>query len=131
MLLLIPSSPHSGGITSAIFVIHFSQYAERATLTIPVTIWLISAVTADCLIALLLVYHLHAARQQVARFESSNLVKPLERLIYSSLETGAATALVAILTLVTYLADKSSNVSPAIGFSLGRVYSLTTIFCLL
>jgi len=85
----------------------------------------------DTVIASLLVYKLWDARRKIVSFESSNLKQPLERLIRTSIETGAATALLAAATLAAYLADKTSNISPCIGEVLGRTYTLTLLFILL
>lgn len=98
----------AGGLYTVAALSIYSHYDQRDNLVFPVTLWLAPSAATDVTIAVLLVWALATARNKVSRFESSSLKKPLERLIYNSIETGSITTVMAIGTLVTYLTSKVS-----------------------
>ena len=118
------------GLVSAVFVSLFPGYEDRGKLTYPVVVYLIcsgkikvssefakpclvlicfflwrslslGAVVTDALVAVLLLWRLWGARRQIKQYESSTLSKPLEKLMYTSVETGGITATLAVAGLIT------------------------------
>ncbi|KAF5362727.1 hypothetical protein D9758_011671 [Tetrapyrgos nigripes] len=71
-----------------------------------VILWLSTAMVADLLIALLMVLYYRATNIDRTLRSSSKLVRRLAAL---ALKTGSFTAMIAVLTLVTFVTDIQSN----------------------
>ncbi|KAM0746667.1 hypothetical protein T439DRAFT_318418 [Meredithblackwellia eburnea MCA 4105] len=101
----------------------------------PATIWLSTAAGADILISgtllvqLAIVKKRHDTLTEGGKIGSSSWV--LRKLIQVTLETGSVTAAMALVVLVSYLADSASNVCFGLGFTLGRFYTLSMLYSLL
>ncbi|KAF5344426.1 hypothetical protein D9758_015466 [Tetrapyrgos nigripes] len=88
-------------------------------------LWLLTAIVADLLIALLLVLYYQTTDHDRTLRSSSELIR---RLVILALKTGSFTALIAVLALVTYVTDLQSNVTLIFGYCMGRIYSLTLFY---
>ncbi|KAJ7140682.1 hypothetical protein C8R44DRAFT_974498 [Mycena epipterygia] len=122
LLLLTATVALVGCIVTLVLVIRYSTYAGRNQIVAPVTIWLVASAFADISLALTLVWQLRGMKS--AFKDTQNVIK---RLIRSSIQTGTITSIFAAIVLITYLTDKQSNVTVAIGFCLGRIYTLTLL----
>ncbi|KAH8830065.1 hypothetical protein DL96DRAFT_1591442 [Flagelloscypha sp. PMI_526] len=113
-----------GGLALTIINATFSSISDRSRQTTVTSIWLITAAALDVLIALTLVYYFQSARKKTIFSNTHNL---LSKLIYTALETGSITAILAVIVLVLFRTLTGSNLPVAFVFMLGRAYSLTMI----
>ncbi|KAJ7731295.1 hypothetical protein DFH07DRAFT_781288 [Mycena maculata] len=104
LLSLMSITALVGRLVTLVLIVHFSTYAERDHLVVP------------------LVWQLRA--MQTAFKDTQSIIHRLNR---NSLQTGTLTSILATLVLVTYLTDKESNVTVGRGYCLGRVYTLTLL----
>ncbi|KAF7329606.1 hypothetical protein MKEN_00223600 [Mycena kentingensis (nom. inval.)] len=113
-----------GGLVGAIlFGIH-SQVSTNVLELVPLSmIWLIASVVADILIAAALVWEL--CKFKTTFRQTKSIIK---RLIYSAIQTGCLTSLVAALVLITFIVNPAKNITLAFGFFLGRMYGCTLLF---
>lgn len=70
------------------------------------------------------------ARRVAARFEASQLHGPLTKMIFLAAETGGFTTIWACVAIAVYKSNDQTNASVGLGYCLGRVYTLTMLFCL-
>ncbi|KAK7461701.1 hypothetical protein VKT23_008128 [Stygiomarasmius scandens] len=113
----------AGSIACAYLVSKTSSYADRIIMRIPVTIWLVASAVGDAVIALGLIWRLNKVKTPFS--STSSMIK---RLMYTTIQTGSTSALVAIIVLVLYLHQPNNNVCTAVGWCLGRIYSLTFLY---
>ncbi|KAL8291493.1 hypothetical protein RQP46_002471 [Phenoliferia psychrophenolica] len=105
-------------------------YQKRGQVVVSATVWLAASAGTDFLIAVALLWRLIILKKQhqsAAAMVESRMTGVLERLVVTTIETGSATATVALVILTTYLADKETNTCVGIGFTLGRIYTLTML----
>ncbi|KAK1231982.1 hypothetical protein PQX77_004905 [Marasmius sp. AFHP31] len=121
-LILSSMIAFAGAIVTAVVIVKFPEYENRAKADIPVTTWLVASAVSDILIAAILIYTLQRLRTALRKTE--NLVK---RLTILAIQTGSPGSLVATIGLIVYLNDNENNISVGIAFSLGRIYALTML----
>ncbi|KAF5365458.1 hypothetical protein D9758_010824 [Tetrapyrgos nigripes] len=111
---------------TTIVILFQSQGNLLPTQILPATIlWLSTAMVADLLIALLMILYYRATDVDRTLKSSSKLIR---RLAILALKTGSFTALIAVLTLVTFVTDIQSNVTMIFGYCIGSIYSLTLLY---
>ncbi|KAJ8091065.1 hypothetical protein PM082_024676 [Marasmius tenuissimus] len=121
-LILSSMIAFTGAIVTAVVIVKFPEYEDRAKADIPVTTWLVASAVSDILIAAILIYTLQ--RLKTALRKTENLVK---RLTILAIQTGSPGSFVATIGLIVYLNDNENNISVGIAFSLGRIYALTML----
>ncbi|KAJ7052907.1 hypothetical protein C8F01DRAFT_1375693 [Mycena amicta] len=121
-LLVLIAAAVGASFTTGVILCRFPAYVDRAKLTIPATAWLVAESVADVLIAVALLWELRKVR---STFEETKSM--INRLATQTIQTGAASATIAVTALIAYLANKESNVPLGIAYSLGRIYVLTML----
>lgn len=121
MILFVCTSTAAGGAiwAGAEQVIH-KRYSERSAGDPAVTTWLVASAVTDLGIMACLLWFLIRARNEATRFSGSQLRGPLNRMIRLTIESGGLTTVWAVVALIVYLHDSSSNASVSMGFILGR-----------
>lgn len=130
ILFLCTSCAAGGAIWAGAEQVIHKLYSERSAGDRAVTTWLVASAVTDAGVMACLLWFLIRARNEASRFSGSQLEKPLNRMIRLTIETGAGTTAWAVVALIVYLRNPSSNSSVAMGFMLGRWYALTMLFCL-
>ncbi|PBK75450.1 hypothetical protein ARMSODRAFT_970103 [Armillaria solidipes] len=102
------------------------RFSLLGQFSLPITLWLISTSVADIGIAGVLVFYLLKSR---TTFKKTDRV--IYRLIQTSMETSAFTALIAILNLILFLPLQNTAYHLLPQFSMSRVYTLTVMVTLL
>ncbi|KAK7007626.1 hypothetical protein R3P38DRAFT_3028400 [Favolaschia claudopus] len=124
LVWLVSLTGMAASILTAVVVIQsVSNSSARNTAATAAIIWQVSASVANVALALLLVFQL---RKMQSSFQSTQSI--IQRLIRSAIQTGGITSILALTSLITYLAEKSSNVTVAFGYPLGRVYTITLLY---
>ncbi|KAF8166329.1 hypothetical protein K438DRAFT_1857463 [Mycena galopus ATCC 62051] len=108
-----------GSLTCGVMIAIFPAFKEREKVKIPVTIWLVAEAVADLSIAAALLWQLKKARPILVETRSV-----LDRLVALTIQSGTATATLAVATLIAFLLNDENNVSVGIAYTLGRVYVL-------
>ncbi|KAJ7882314.1 hypothetical protein B0H13DRAFT_2048196 [Mycena leptocephala] len=111
-----------GAFACALTIAIFPRYKDREKVVIPGTIWLIAEAVTDILIASALLWEFRKAKSSFKETRSL-----LNRLVAQTIQTGTAGASIALAVLVTFLANKESNVATGIAYCLGRVYCITML----
>ncbi|KAF8189216.1 hypothetical protein K438DRAFT_958331 [Mycena galopus ATCC 62051] len=109
-----------GSFACAVILAMFPAFKDREKIKIPATIWLVTEAMADLSIAAALLWQLRKIRPALVETRSV-----LDRLAALTIQSGTATATLAVAALIGYLWNEESNVSTAFAFTLGRVYVLT------
>ncbi|KAK7042702.1 hypothetical protein R3P38DRAFT_3260664 [Favolaschia claudopus] len=110
-------------LTLVVIIQSTSNEAARSTTSTMVIIWLVGATAADVALAIALVFQL---RKMQSAFTATQSI--LHRLIRSAIQTGTITSVMAVITMVLFLADNESNVTLGFGYPLGRVYTITLLY---
>ncbi|KAJ6592590.1 hypothetical protein B0H19DRAFT_1245447 [Mycena capillaripes] len=97
-----------------------SQFAELAQLVIGVKIWLIGSAVCDVVIAVTMITILTRYRKMTTWKKTDNI---MNKLIYHTVETGAVTAISAIVEVVLFLVYPQYFFHEIPGFVLGKIYS--------
>ncbi|KAJ7869406.1 hypothetical protein B0H13DRAFT_2350935 [Mycena leptocephala] len=111
-----------GAVACGVIIAMFPAFKEREKVKIPATIWLVAEAVADLSIAAALLWQLRKAKPTLVETRSA-----LDQLMALTIQTGTATATLAVATLVTFLLKEESNVPVGIAFTLGRVYVLSML----
>ncbi|KAJ7342781.1 hypothetical protein DFH08DRAFT_962822 [Mycena albidolilacea] len=111
-----------GSFTCGLMVAVFPAFKDRDKLKIPATLWLITEAAADIGIAVALLWEFLKTRSTST--ETRNVVK---RLIAVTLQTGTATAAIAVAALIGYLLNEESNIGVGFAWCLGRTYVLSML----
>ncbi|KAJ7600025.1 hypothetical protein C8J56DRAFT_1037642 [Mycena floridula] len=113
----------AGSFMVGIMLQIFSTLADRPKIETATLLWTISSAGADFSIAMALIWQLR--RMKSAFKETQTLIR---RIIIGTIQTGCTTTIVAIVALVTYLANPQSNVPTALEFPQGPLYVLTLLY---
>ncbi|KAF7344670.1 hypothetical protein MVEN_01627200 [Mycena venus] len=114
-----------GSFACGVMVTMFPASNEREKVKIPTTIWLATEAVADLSIAVVLLWQLRKARPTLMQTRST-LNTALDRLVALTIQTGTATATLAVATLIAFLLKEESNVAGGIGYMLGHVSRIST-----
>jgi hypothetical protein len=113
----------AGIMATAIISTLHPSLKDRHMAVISSIVWLGCGSAADTAIASALVWQLSTMKSPFMQTRSL-----MKRLIAYAISTGAAPATLALLSLITFLTDQDTNVCVAIGFCLGRTYTLTLLY---
>ncbi|KAJ7831686.1 hypothetical protein B0H14DRAFT_3713195 [Mycena olivaceomarginata] len=111
-----------GSFTCGVMVALFPAFKDRSKFKVPAIIWLATEAAADLGIAAVLLWEV--LRTRPTSTQTRNLVN---RLVTVTLQTGTATATIAVASLVGYLLNVESNIGVAFAWCLGRLYVLTML----
>ncbi|KAF5367593.1 hypothetical protein D9757_010644 [Collybiopsis confluens] len=137
-LLMMGLALASCSATAAIFML-FPEYSERFRAEVPIICWLASSAATDVLISVALIWQLFSIKTSFSQTEGYALIDicrvdslPLldsvvKRLIRQTIQTGSASAIIAICTLIAYLKNNSSNVESLFAYLLEKIYVLTLL----
>ncbi|KAJ7882318.1 hypothetical protein B0H13DRAFT_2344695 [Mycena leptocephala] len=109
-LFLFITAAIGGAFACALTIAIFPRYKDRGKVVIPGTIWLIAEAVTDISIASALLWEF--------RKPSPRSRRPGDRNRWAS---------IALAVLITFLANKESNVPTGIAYCLGRVYCITML----
>ncbi|KAJ7712744.1 hypothetical protein B0H14DRAFT_3637577, partial [Mycena olivaceomarginata] len=115
-----------GSLVCGMIIAIFPAFKEREKVKIPATIWLVTEAVADLGIAAALLWEFRKARRNLVEKRSV-----LDWLVAVTIQTGIATATLAVAALIAFLLEEesdSSSFSPwAFAYTLGRVYVLSML----
>ncbi|KAJ7812806.1 hypothetical protein B0H14DRAFT_3478573 [Mycena olivaceomarginata] len=114
-------------LASGFIIVLFPALEDRRKVLVSGTISLIFQVFVDVSIAALLIWELWRAKESLVDLQTRTK-NTLSRLVVRTLQTGSATAAIAIVTLIAFLIDDESNIPVGIMFCGGRVYTLSMLF---
>ncbi|KAF7296862.1 hypothetical protein MIND_00917500 [Mycena indigotica] len=107
---------------TGITVARFPSYVDRSKARTFATAWIVAQAVTDVFIAAALLWQF---RQIKSNFKETQSL--LNRLALQTIQTGTASAAVALAALIAYLCNNESNVPLGIAYCLGRVYVLTML----
>ncbi|KAJ6574396.1 hypothetical protein B0H19DRAFT_1124401 [Mycena capillaripes] len=111
-----------GSFACGVVIAMYPAYKQREMVDIPATIWLVAEAVADLSIAAALLWQLKKAKPTSVETRSV-----LDRLVALTIQSGMATATLAVATVIAFLLKEESNISVGIAYALGRVYVLTML----
>ncbi|KAF7350176.1 hypothetical protein MVEN_01320400 [Mycena venus] len=111
-----------GAFASGAVLAIFPQSKDRGKAVIPGIIWLVTEAVTDVSIAVALLLQYRKVKSSFKETRSM-----LNRLAAQTIQTGTAGATIALAVLITFLANKASNVSTGIGYCIGHVYCITML----
>ncbi|KAF7362791.1 hypothetical protein MVEN_00628800 [Mycena venus] len=111
-----------GSFACGVVTALFPALKDRGKVAIPVMIWLVTEAVVDINIAAALLWQLRQARPNLVETRSV-----LDRLVTLTIQTGTATAALAVGGLIAFLLKDESNVPVGIVYPLGRVYMLSML----
>ncbi|KAJ7108195.1 hypothetical protein C8R44DRAFT_938197 [Mycena epipterygia] len=112
-----------GSIMVAIALVTFSDYSARDKLELSALIWIISTAAADILTAAALIWKL---RTMKTTFKGTKSL--IQRLTITAIQTGSATSIASIITLISYIAKPTSNVPTACFYLVGPLYVISLLY---
>ncbi|KAJ7617025.1 hypothetical protein FB45DRAFT_840866 [Roridomyces roridus] len=113
----------TGCIMTTVLIIKYPSPAERHRFIDSVTLWLVASAVVDVTVALTLLWQLRAVTPALQKNRSV-----ITRFSHITLQTGILTSLLAVICLVTFLTDNTSNVTTMFGYILSRCYTLTLMY---
>ncbi|KAJ7359834.1 hypothetical protein DFH08DRAFT_1039073 [Mycena albidolilacea] len=122
LLGLLILAAFGGSFTCGLMVAVFPALKDRNKLKNPAILWLITEAAADIGIAVALLWEFLKTRP--TSIETKSVVK---RLIAVTLQTGTATAAIAVAALIGYLLNEESNIGVGFAWCLGRTYVLSMV----
>ncbi|KAF7341398.1 hypothetical protein MVEN_01876600 [Mycena venus] len=121
-LCLLILAGFGGSFTCGIMVVLFPSYKDRFKLEIPVILWLVTEAVADLGIAAALLWEF--LRTRSTSNETRNV---LNGLVTVTLQTGTATAVVALAAVIGFLLNQESNICVGFTLCLGKTYMLSML----
>ncbi|KAJ7263059.1 hypothetical protein C8J57DRAFT_1513288 [Mycena rebaudengoi] len=97
-----------------------TKLSDIPSLVVGVKVWLIGSAVCDVVITLTMVILLSQLRKKLPWSKSDSIIT---KLIYNTVETGAVTAVVAIVDVVLFISYPGNYLHEAPSFMLGKVYS--------
>ncbi|KAJ7330511.1 hypothetical protein DFH08DRAFT_1022809 [Mycena albidolilacea] len=123
MLILVA---FGGTLVSGLGVVLFPAFKDRRKVRVAGTVWLVTQVSVDLIIAGAFVYQFQKAKSKFLKGRR-RIHNTLNRLVVLTIQTGSATAVIAVAALITFLIDVESNVPTGIMYIVGRIYVLTML----
>ncbi|KAF7344496.1 hypothetical protein MSAN_01931500 [Mycena sanguinolenta] len=117
-----------GGFWSGLAVVLFPAFKDRNKVRASRTVFIVTQVSADLLIAWALVGEFMKAKSSVKGQRRIN--NALNRLLSHTIQTGTMAAVITVLALAVSLMDDQTNIPTGIMFPLGRVYVLSMLITL-
>ncbi|KAF7297038.1 hypothetical protein MIND_00936300 [Mycena indigotica] len=111
-----------GGAMVSIFTVMRNQYREFASFTSVIILWLVCSAFCDVLIAVVLTYSLSTRKTGFTAVDGQ-----INRIIRLTVQTGAITAVAALLDLILFLSFPTSTVQFIPDFPLSKMYSICLV----
>ncbi|KAF7349048.1 hypothetical protein MVEN_01426500 [Mycena venus] len=126
LLTILILAAFGGGFASGLVIVLFPALKDRMKVRVSGQVWIFTQVAADLIIAGALVYEFRKVKSKFlgGRRQIHNT---LHRLVVLTLQTGLATAVIAVVALIIFLANDETNIPVGIMYSLGRVYVLSML----
>ncbi|KIK53502.1 hypothetical protein GYMLUDRAFT_935890 [Collybiopsis luxurians FD-317 M1] len=112
------------GIISGAKFLSINDIAQFHLIYAPAAIWLAGSAFVDVLIAASMVFLLSSAKKRI-NLVNTKTDAVLTRLIHLTIETGAVTAIAAVVDLGFFLGDPSNNLHLLMALILGKLYTNT------
>ncbi|KAJ7626106.1 hypothetical protein FB45DRAFT_1084974 [Roridomyces roridus] len=125
LMALTAGAALAGCIITTFLIIKYPSAEERHRVINSVTLWLVASACVDVAVAMTLLWQLRTMTRTSAFQETRSVITRISRI---TLQTGTLTSLLAVIVLVTFLADKASNVTIMFGYILNRCYTLTLLY---
>ncbi|KAJ7626114.1 hypothetical protein FB45DRAFT_1084982 [Roridomyces roridus] len=125
LMALTAGAALAGCIVTTFLIIKYPNAEERHRVINSVTLWLVASACVDVAVAMTLLWQLRTMTRTSAFQKTRSVITRISRI---TLQTGTLTSLLAVLVLVTFLADKASNVTIMFGYILSRCYTLTLLY---
>ncbi|KAJ6556022.1 hypothetical protein B0H19DRAFT_1262142 [Mycena capillaripes] len=114
----------AGSIMVSVIISMASDISARNHAATAALIWTVGTAAADICIAAALIWKLVTMRTSFKRTNSL-----IRRLVIGAIQTGSATSVIAVATLVAfYIGKSSSNVPTAFHYLIGPLYVLTLLY---
>ncbi|KAF7343070.1 hypothetical protein MVEN_01737400 [Mycena venus] len=123
MLILVA---FGGTFISGLGVVLFPAYKDRTKVRVAGTVWLVTQVSVDLIIAGAFVYEYQKAKSKFLKGRR-RIHDTLNRLVVLTIQTGSATAVIAVVAVITFLINDETNIPTGIMYSVGRVYVLSML----
>ncbi|KAJ7064352.1 hypothetical protein C8F01DRAFT_1250596 [Mycena amicta] len=123
LLGLLVLTSITASFTTCIMLQLSNSIAERDKVKVSGVIWTTTMAVSDVAIAVALVWKLQGMR---TTFKETNSL--IHRLTMVAVQTGATTSVVAILLMITYLVNPTSNVPTLFCYQLGPCYLHTLLY---
>ncbi|KAF7366355.1 hypothetical protein MSAN_00892000 [Mycena sanguinolenta] len=114
-----------GAVFSGLTVVLFPAFKDRNKVWISGIFYIVIQVSADLIIAGAYVREFMKAKSVFRGQRQVNNM--LNRLVLHTIQTGTATALIAMLALIVFLIDDKTNIPVGIMYTSGRVYVLSML----
>ncbi|KAJ7627181.1 hypothetical protein FB45DRAFT_1059975 [Roridomyces roridus] len=112
-----------GSFTCGLMVALFPAFKDRHKLAIPATLWLVTGAAADLGIAAALLWEFLQAKPGT----SPKMRNVINRLVAVTVQTGAATATIAVAALIGFMLHEEGNIGVGFAWCLGRTYVLSML----
>ncbi|KAM0750120.1 hypothetical protein T439DRAFT_356769 [Meredithblackwellia eburnea MCA 4105] len=119
------------GLWVSAILMKFRTIQDRPKLTAPIIAWASTGGATDVFLSALLVILVVRMQKETPLNSNSRMTPVIQRLLIRAIESGVILAAIALLPLILFLNDKSSNAQTAASFCIGRVYTLTLLSNLL
>ncbi|KAF7335154.1 hypothetical protein MSAN_02348500 [Mycena sanguinolenta] len=126
-LFVLILAAFGGGIYSALTIILFPAFKDRNKIRVSGIVYVVTQVSADLIIAGALVREFMRAKSSLFKGQQRRVDNMLNRLVLRTIQTGTATAMIAVLSLIVFLIDVESNIPVGILYTSGRVYILSML----
>ncbi|KAJ6488003.1 hypothetical protein C8R45DRAFT_263098 [Mycena sanguinolenta] len=115
-----------GGLSSGLTIVLFPAFKDRDKIYSSGTFFIVIQSSADLIIAGAFVWEFMRAKS-LFKDQQRRINNVLNRLVLRTIQTGTATAFIAVLSLVVFLINDETNIPVGIMFPLGRVYVLSML----
>ncbi|KAF8185545.1 hypothetical protein K438DRAFT_1973843 [Mycena galopus ATCC 62051] len=126
VLSMLILAAFGAGLTTTLVVALFPALMDRPKIRISGMVWIFTQVAADLIIAGALVYEFQKAKSKFLEGRRQ-IHNSLNRLVVLTIQTGSATAVIAVVALITFMINEESNIPVGIMYGLGRVYVLSMV----
>ncbi|KAJ7648122.1 hypothetical protein FB45DRAFT_1020329 [Roridomyces roridus] len=123
VLTILILAAFGGAVASGVMVALFPAFKDRHKLALPATLWLVTSAAADLGIAAALLWEYLRAKPGT----SSEMRNVINLLVAVTLQTGTATAAIAVAALIGFLANEGANIGLGFAWCLGRTYVLSML----
>ncbi|KAJ6526731.1 hypothetical protein B0H19DRAFT_1275581 [Mycena capillaripes] len=128
-LFLLIFAAFGGGLSSGLTIALFPALEDRTKVKISGTVWSITEVAADVIIAVALVREFLKAKSRFTG-KRRRINNTLNRLVALAIQTGSATAVISTAALVAHVLPspyEQTNIPTGLMYSLGRTYVLSML----
>ncbi|KAJ6566099.1 hypothetical protein B0H19DRAFT_1257379 [Mycena capillaripes] len=126
LLSMLILASFGGAFASGLVIVLFPAFKDRTKVRVSGTVFIVTQVSADFIIAGALVYEFQKAKSKFMEGQR-RIHNALNLLVVLTIQTGSAKAIIAVAALILFLINDETNISVGIMYSLGRVYVLSML----